>query len=159
MATKADFTADEWQTLANAPLMTSLIVTAASLSGPIGVMRELFASARSIAEADRAADTNPLLKELIADMKARQVTPEKMQAHSAEELRSLALGEARKIAALLDQKAAADAEPIKRWLYANAQSVAHAVKEGGFLGFGGVEVSEQEQAALKELAGVLGIPA
>jgi hypothetical protein len=36
-----------------------------------------------------------------------------------------------------------------------ADVVAHAAKEGGVLGIGGKQVSEQEQAALDELAGKL----
>jgi len=34
--------------------------------------------------------------------------------------------------------------------------VAEAAKEGGFLGFGGTRVSEQETSALKDLSSVLG---
>ena len=35
--------------------------------------------------------------------------------------------------------------------------MANASKEGGFLGFGGTLVSEQEQAALRDTAAALGI--
>jgi hypothetical protein len=38
-----------------------------------------------------------------------------------------------------------------------AQKVSEAAKEGGFLGFGGTQVSEQEAATLKELSVALGI--
>jgi hypothetical protein len=37
-----------------------------------------------------------------------------------------------------------------------ADVVAHAHKEGGVLGIGGKEVSEQEQAAMDQLASTLG---
>ena len=36
------------------------------------------------------------------------------------------------------------------------QKVAEAAKEGGFLGFGGTQVSEQEAATIKELSTALG---
>ena len=36
---------------------------------------------------------------------------------------------------------------------------ANAAKEGGFLGFGGEKVSENEKVALQEIAGQLGVPA
>jgi hypothetical protein len=38
-----------------------------------------------------------------------------------------------------------------------SQRVAEASKEGGFLGFGGTLVSEQEQAALHSISGALGL--
>jgi hypothetical protein len=42
----------------------------------------------------------------------------------------------------------------KRFVYAVADKVARAHREGGFLGFGGTEVSEHEQAALDEIAAI-----
>jgi hypothetical protein len=38
-----------------------------------------------------------------------------------------------------------------------AQNVAEAAKEGGFLGIGGVRVSDAERAALGDIAGALGV--
>ena len=38
-----------------------------------------------------------------------------------------------------------------------AQKVSEAAKEGGFLGFGGTQVSEQEAATIKELSTALGV--
>lgn len=38
-----------------------------------------------------------------------------------------------------------------------AQKVSEAAKEGGFLGFGGTRVSEQEAATIKELSAALGL--
>jgi len=38
-----------------------------------------------------------------------------------------------------------------------SQKVAEAAKEGGFLGFGGTQVSEQEAATIKELSTALGV--
>jgi hypothetical protein len=38
-----------------------------------------------------------------------------------------------------------------------AVKVAHASKEGGFLGFGGTVLSTKEQEALDQLAGMLGV--
>jgi hypothetical protein len=46
----------------------------------------------------------------------------------------------------------------KRFVYSVAEAVAHAHREGGFLGFGGSEVSEREQAALDEIAAIFDAP-
>jgi hypothetical protein len=62
------------------------------------------------------------------------------------------------VVTLLARKAPApEAEGYKRWLLTVAQRVAEAAKEGGFLGIGGVRVSEAEQATLAEIAGALGV--
>ena len=42
------------------------------------------------------------------------------------------------------------------WLAKVANDVAEASNEGGFLGFGGVAVSDAEKATLSEISGVLG---
>ena len=42
MATKADFTAEEWSQIQRAPFMAGLAVVAASPSGPFGVVKEMF---------------------------------------------------------------------------------------------------------------------
>ncbi len=61
---------------------------------------------------------------------------------------------------LLAAKAApADAAAYKAWLYQVARDVAHASKEGGFLGFGGKRIGEGEQALLDELRAALGVEA
>jgi hypothetical protein len=55
---------------------------------------------------------------------------------------------------------APDDEPaFKAWLQAIAQRVAEAAEEGGFLGFGGVQVSDAEKATLAEISGALKLTA
>ena len=43
--------------------------------------------------------------------------------------------------------------PFKTWLAGVAKSVAEAAPEGGFLGFGGTQVSEAEKATVAQIAG------
>ncbi len=43
MSSKTDYSADEWKICLKAPLMAGLAVVAASPSGPLGVLREMFA--------------------------------------------------------------------------------------------------------------------
>ena len=57
----------------------------------------------------------------------------------------------RQVAALLATKAPEDAAAFKAWLTGTAQRVAEAANEGGFLGFGGVPVSDIEKATLAEI--------
>jgi len=60
------------------------------------------------------------------------------------------------VSALLEAKAPADAPAFKTWLAAVSERVAEASKEGGFLGFGGVQVSDAEKATLAEIDAALG---
>jgi hypothetical protein len=48
---------------------------------------------------------------------------------------------------------------FKTWLRHTSQAVAEAATEGGFLGFGGVRVSEAEKATVGEISGALGLKA
>ena len=73
--------------------------------------------------------------------------------------KSQALDACREVAALLGRKAPGEAEGFKRWLLGAAQRAAEASKEGGFLGIGGVRVSEAEKTALAEVAQALGVKA
>jgi len=51
----------------------------------------------------------------------------------------------RQAGAIVDTKAPGDAAAFKGWLRQISQPVAEASKEGGFLGIGGVSVSEAEK--------------
>ena len=50
----------------------------------------------------------------------------------------------------------ADAAGFKAWLQDVARTAAEAGKEGGFMGFGGVAVSDAERATLAEISSALG---
>jgi hypothetical protein len=57
---------------------------------------------------------------------------------------------------LVNQKAPGEAKAFNGWLAQIAQTVAEAGTEGGFLGFGGVKVSDAEKATLSEISQILG---
>ena len=62
------------------------------------------------------------------------------------------LEELRAVQAVVAAKAAPDeAAAFGRWLVAAAQAAAEAAKEGGFMGFGAVLVSEREEAMLDQV--------
>lgn len=157
MATKADFTHEEWRLLATAPFTLSLAVSAADMSGPLGLAKEGFAVAQALVETERLPTTSALVRELVADVKARTVKPESPSADQAKDVTSWVHGRAREVVGLLDRKAPDESLAIRQWLHGVAVKVAEASKEGGFLGIGGVKVSEDEQRALDALAGALGL--
>lgn len=148
MTKKSEFNAEEWDLVVEAPLLSALRVIAADRGGSV---RESLSLARAYAEA-REHEGSELLNELVAS--APQV--ERGQVKSPDELRSVAdrrLGEALE---LVGQKATpGELEDYKRFILKLADTVAHAHKEGGFLGIGGKEISESEQAVLDELSAKL----
>jgi hypothetical protein len=56
---------------------------------------------------------------------------------------------------ILSAKAPSDAAAFKNWLRHISQAVAEASTEGGFLGIGGVAVSDAEKATLAEISNAL----
>ena len=161
MATKADFTVDEWTQIQRAPFMAGLAVVAASPSGPFGVVKELFAVGRMLGAVKTQGTSNDLIKALVADIEAGAKdlsAPAEMKGKTPEQVKSYAIETLRQAAALIDKKTKPDeAQGFKQWLVSVAQKVAEAAKEGGFLGFGGTQVSEQEASTIKELSTALGV--
>ena len=161
MATKADFTADEWNQIRRAPFMAGLAVVAASPSGPFGVVKEMFAVGKMLAEAKAQGSSNDLVKALVADLEGgvrEQSAPAELQGKGPGEVKSFAIESCRQAVAIIEKKAKPEeAQGFKQWLVSVGQRVSEAAKEGGFLGFGGARVSEQEAATIKELSTALGV--
>jgi hypothetical protein len=161
MAGKSDFTPEEWALLCKSPMLAALVVVAASPSGPFGIIKEMIAVAKLVAETKAKGGADALVAAVVADITTRegmeQAKPTEIQGKKPEEARAYALEQLKKVAALLDQKDPGDATGFKQWLQEVATRVAHASKEGGFLGIGGVLVSEQEQQALAATSAALGV--
>lgn len=162
MATKADFTPDEWKTLIESPLIAGFAISAADPSGLFGLLAEGLASAKALVEAKTKAG-NALIEAVVGELmtpegrdSARSSVKALAAGASPGDLKTRALAELKKTAAALDAKAPADAHAFKTWLEHIAQLVAEAGSEGGFLGFGGVKVSEAEKATLAEISSTLG---
>jgi hypothetical protein len=67
------------------------------------------------------------------------------------------LDELRAVDAIVAEKATPEeTQAFRGWLVMAAQAAAKAAKEGGFIGFGAVQVSEGEQAMLDQLRSALG---
>jgi len=88
---------------------------------------------------------------------AREGLREKLVRRNLTELKALCIETLRQAGALIDSKAPNDALAFKGWLREISQHVAEASKEGGFLGIGGVLVSDAEKATLIEISNALGL--
>lgn len=167
MAAKTDFTPDEWKLLLQSPLVAGIAISAADPSGLIGMMKESMASARALISAASDPQADALVKAVAADFETsdgRGVAQAGVKAAVAgatkpADIVAKAIDSLKQAAALLDAKGGADSQPFKAWLAGVAKSVAEAAPEGGFLGFGGTQVSEAEKATVAQVAAALGVPA
>jgi hypothetical protein len=163
MASKTDFTPEEWKLLLESPMMTSMAVTAADPSGLWGMLKESFASGSALAKAFSDTAANPLVKAVATDFTtaegrntARDDLKSKLAGSKPTDIKSKSIDTLKQVSALVDAKAPADAAAFKTWLRQISENVAEAAEEGGFMGFGGVKVSDVEKATLSDISRALG---
>ena len=161
MASKSDFTPEEWKTIVAAAPMVGLAVTCASPNGPWGVMKEMLSMGMAMAEMLQKGGSNQLIAELAADLKARQTKLEPPQGmKEAEECKQAAMNHIRAVNDVINHKVKGDeGDEFKRWLLTVGQRVAEASNEGGIFGFGGERVSDPEKNVLRQIAFALDQPA
>jgi hypothetical protein len=148
MTTKAEFNAEEWEHVAQAPALAALMVMMADRGGTI---RESIALGKAYAEARRDGGSE-LLEELVSS--PPRLDPTSMG--PADQLRQQLPERIQEALRILKEKATPEeAEQYRQFILRLADVVAHAHKEGGVLGIGGKEVSAEEQAALDQLASTL----
>ena len=148
MTKKAEFNADEWQTVAEAPLFAGARVVKAHGGGTI---RESLAMGKVYAHAREQQDNSELLDDLVA-------TPPSMDAKrlAEDDLATLTQTALRAALEVLEGKATPEEiEAYKQFILALANAAANAHEEGGFLGIGGQKVSAEEQAAIDDIAATL----
>jgi membrane-bound lytic murein transglycosylase B len=141
-----------------------MAVSAAEPSGLWGALKEAFASSSALAAAKSNAGSNELVKAVVAEFETKEG-----RAAVQEALRQRLAGAAkpadavqrslanlRDVSTILDAKAPQDAAGFKAWLQSISKNVAEASSEGGFLGIGGVQVSDAEKATLADVSKALG---
>lgn len=162
MADKSSFTAEEWTKIVGSPVLAGMAVTLSDPSGLWGTLKEGMASASALLDAKRDAGASSLVKAIVAELEtsegrttAREAFKAEMTAKTPAELKAQAVAALSSIGQLVDAKAGPEAPAFKAWLKGIAERVAAASKEGGFLGFGGVAVSDAEKATLDEVSRAL----
>jgi hypothetical protein len=144
MTSKADFTEEEWQLVAEGPPAAGMAVATAQRGG---TFRESFALAKAYTEARAEHGESQLLDELVSERP--HIKHER--AHSAGELKEQTLRQLGEAVALLRGKATPqEVDDYRSFVLNVANRVANAHKEGG------VAVGPDEQAAIDEIAATLG---
>lgn len=153
MTTKSAFSEEDWARIVRAPFVAGMAISVADPGGPIESAKETMATLKAATD---PPTREQLLSEIALDLQAMT-----QQRHNP--LKGFRLGagappgdqvveELRTVYALV----AATAEPEEaaafgRWIVQVAQAAADAAKEGGFLGFGAVQVSERETEMLDQV--------
>ena len=162
MANKDNFTPEEWKTVMASPMLASMAVTLADPSGIWGMIQEGMANARALLDTKSDPGANDLIRAVGAEFatsEGRGLAQEKLKSamtgKTPEELKAQVLEQLAHASRILEAKAPADAAAFKGWLQEVAEKVSEAASEGGFLGFGGVKVSDAEKASIAEVARAL----
>ncbi len=162
MADSLNFTPDEWSRVLASPMVASAAITLADPSGLWGLLKEGMTGSWALVEAKQNTNTNPLVKAVAeafmngdARTSARGHVKTVFEGSEVARLKERAVEELRSVASIVDTKAPEDAAAFKAWLQGIAQKAAEAATEGGFMGFGGVTVSDKEKATLAEISAAL----
>lgn len=164
MAKQDTFTVEEWTLLRLAPSFVASGTSAADPSGLFASIKEASAGAFGMAEALKANSVLELFVALAADRSfpgmpdPQSLLGEGTREQQMQNLKQAVLDRVKSAADLVTAKASpAEAAAYKKMLVSVAQEAANASKEGGFLGFGGVRVSDNEQAFIAEVSRAVGI--
>lgn len=160
MSTQQEYNEAEWKAISSAPLAAGLLITLADASGPIGIAKEAMAVSRAVS-GSATGDAPEVVRSIAESAKTwggRPAMPD-IPRGDREQARNALIGAINAAVDAVETKSPAEVESYKTWLASVAVRVAHASKEGGFLGVGGEPVSAAEQAALDQLATMLNVSA
>ncbi len=164
MAKQDAFTADEWALLRLAPSMIASGTAAADPSGLFSSIKESLAGAMGMADAFKTNSGLELFGALAADRSipgmpdAKALLGEGSREQQMQNFKSAVLEKARAAVDLVARKGSpAEADAYRAMLVGVAERAANASKEGGFLGFGGVAVTDKEQAFISEVKKSVGV--
>ena len=162
LTTQAGFTTEEWTLLRTVPLFVAVGVSSADPSGILGSIKEAAAGMTGMIESLQQGTKIELLGAMLADKSMPGMPDPKTlfgEGNSEQKmanLKSAVLGRIREAANLVNSKATPEeAMAYRQMIMSVSEKAANASKEGGFLGFGGVRVSNAEQSFLNEVKAAL----
>jgi hypothetical protein len=160
MTSKSDYSEAEWTRLKRAPFLAGMAISLADPGGPIEAVKETAATLKSVTAAD-SEDHGELVRAIARDVREdashRKTPMAGFKPASGATAGVEILDELREVDRVVAERATAEeAEDLREWLVAVAQDAANAAKEGGFMGFHAVRVSDGEQRMLDQLRQALG---
>ena len=164
MAKQDSFTSDEWALLRLAPSLVAGATAAADPSGIFASIKEAAAGAGVVANAFKTESGLELFAALATDHSIPGMPDPKTllgdgsREQQLENFKDAVLERVKSATDLVARKASAgEADAYRKMLADVAEKAADASKEGGFLGFGGVRVSDKEQAFISEVKRAAGV--
>ena len=163
MTVYSDYDPEEQKVLRSSLEAAAVAVSAASLGRKEETVSEGFAAASFVLDSREAYVANTLVSSVIIELQQEAKDGRKFPDYgalaSAVGAVQSSMDTLRAVVKLLDQKATPDeAAGYKSWLMQIATITAKAGKEEqGFVGRGGVQVSDKERAQLQGISEVLGV--
>lgn len=170
MSVETRFSEEEQLLLTNTPSLIGSAMAFVEGSG-LGTIKELFANAKTFIGGAKAFPDNEIIVGILPNLEDRKEAMakaknfrEKSMARlkekgidSHEKLQQQLIADCKAVSVLLTDKATAEeATEYKEWAMSVAENVAKAAKEGGFLGIGGVRISDSEKQIFADIAQALG---
>ena len=157
MTTKTDFTEPEWEAVRRAPMIAGMAISLADPGGPIEVLKETSAVLKVVsAEMAGTGLVGEVARDLVELAQQRKNPVGDFKPQGATAAKAI-LDELSRVSTIVAEKATRDeTEAFRAWLLDCARRAAEAAKEGGFLGFNAVRVSEGEQRMQDEIAAAVG---
>jgi len=150
MTDKSAFTADEWHALTDAPLLVTMAIFSVGEHGPISMVKEASASARSIANPGDHGVANELIAQIAAEADTKEARHD-MKEHRGKDLDAAVAGALKDLepaaAALRENTSAIEAAEVAAWLVDIARAVAQAAKT----------VNPKEQATIEKITAIFKI--
>jgi len=162
MASKTDFTEEEWARLKRAPFVAGMAISLADPGGPIEAVKETAATLKTVLraaeEGGRGELVDAIARDVAEDARQRKSPLSGFKPGKGATAGVEILDELREVNGVVSRKGTPeDSAAVRDWLLDAAQEAANAAKEGGFMGFRAERVSEGEQRMLDSLSEVLAV--
>jgi carbonic anhydrase len=150
MTDKAFFSDDEWKALSEAPLFVTLAMVMVAEHGPISMVKEAAASARTMAQPGDRGAAHELIAAISHDAQSHEARHDakQHQGKTPEQSVDEAIAQLQLATAALAKLPIDEAIEVRGWLLDIAQAVAEAAKG----------INEREQATIDRIRVALGGP-
>ncbi|HYU38287.1 MAG TPA: hypothetical protein VEM59_00390 [Acidimicrobiia bacterium] len=149
MTDRSVFSDDEWKALTEAPLLVSLAMVAVGEHGPISMVKEAAASARTVTHPPACGPADELITEIAREAESREARHDVRQhrGKSLDEVVEGAMADLGAAATALRKLPPDEAAQIGNWFVDIAKAVAAAAKT----------VTPAEQATIDRIAELFGV--
>jgi hypothetical protein len=150
MTDKSAFTEEEWKALTEAPLLVTLALFAAGEHGPISMVKEASASARTISHPPAGGPADELIAEIAKEAEGKEArhNARQHQVANLEQVVEASLADLGGSATALRKLPNEEAAQVGRWYVDIAKAVAAAAKT----------VTPAEQETIDKIAALFEIP-